>query len=371
MKTKTKKKGLSLGTGLSAKCVVTPALKCKTSKNQKLNLTKMVSKVIETPEKEIMKEILEREIFTSTLIKSNQGDPLSNRFITIDTICNLDLSVNKNREKFIKENCGIDRNDSSYSYQIFNMYNGACTKNTKKSQICGNLSNPETCKYLAKSTNLKKLVRYLLEAVEFLHNMDVVHCDIKPLNILCDDKGVVRFIDYGSSIFLKDSNKGQREFETMCQDLTKIIKTKSSIFNSRDQFYNKVAAITVKFTPPEIGIARCVLKKEDMEFSEMYLEMILNYMNRDTKDFKKLIKRYHRNGYKIIRDLFCKKNPMIYKWDVFSLGKTFAEIYFVGKNKENHEDIPDELRDLIDKMTHSDYKKRISIKDALSHPYLN
>ena len=64
MTKQTKKR--TLGNGLSAKCVVSPALKCKTAKN--FDLKKRVSKVVQEPDSPILKEIFDREIFTSSLI---------------------------------------------------------------------------------------------------------------------------------------------------------------------------------------------------------------------------------------------------------------------------------------------------------------
>ena len=53
---------------------------------------------------------------------------------------------------------------------------------------------------------------------------------------------------------------------------------------------------------------------------------------------------------------------------MFSLGKTIEEIYLLGKK---HYKLPNSLNDLINKMTNIDYKKRITLKQALSHSYLN
>ena len=362
MKKQSKKK--TLGTGLSAKCVVSPALKCKTAKN--LNLKKRVSKIVQEPDSPILKEIFDREIFTSSLINSHPNRNLADRFITIDLMCPLDFSINKNREKVIKESCDLD---SDFNYLLLNMYNGAClTTGKKKSRICGNLSNKETCKYLTKSNNrFKNFVRYLIEAFEFLHSLKVAHCDIKPLNLLCDEKGTVKVIDFGSSLFLDDMENGEKEFVGLCKNLNKVSSIKSRVFNKHEEFHNKVAAITPKYAPAEIVLLRSVLKNPNVMFSELYLDLILNNFNEDTTYFRKLIRKYLSNSKKVLNDIFCHKKQYIYSWDVYSLGHTIKDIYTFGKNKDK---LGGNLNDLINKMTEIDYKKRITLKQALNHPYL-
>ena len=316
---KTKKR--TPGSGLSAKCVVSPALRCKNSKRK--NLNKFVSKIVQEPDSDILKEILEREIFTSTLIKSSMKGDLVDRFITIDSMCNLDFKINKNKEKFIKQNC---ETESKYKYFLLNMYNGAClNSNKRKSKICGNLSNNETCKYLTRSNeSFKSFVKYLIEAILFLHSLKVAHCDIKPLNILCDNKGKIRFIDYGSS-FLEDMENGQKEFTKLCKNYNRVsLNKRPSVFTGNDsasQFYNKVAAITPKYTSLEIAFARFFFLKNpdpNVIFSEFYIELILNYGQKDTKELQNLVKKYLKNGSKIINDLFCRKQIYLCLGCVFS-----------------------------------------------------
>lgn len=40
-----------------------------------------------------------------------------------------------------------------------------------------------------------------------MHKLNIVHRDIKPLNILVDDQGVVKIIDFGSSVKLKNPSQ--------------------------------------------------------------------------------------------------------------------------------------------------------------------
>ncbi len=53
---------------------------------------------------------------------------------------------------------------------------------------------------------LQKLTKQILIALEFLHNLKLIHCDLKPENILIKSysKSEVKVIDFGSSCFVHD-----------------------------------------------------------------------------------------------------------------------------------------------------------------------
>jgi serine/threonine protein kinase len=44
----------------------------------------------------------------------------------------------------------------------------------------------------------------LIQAVQFLHSQNIVHCDIKPHNILCTDQGVLQLADFASAIEIEE-----------------------------------------------------------------------------------------------------------------------------------------------------------------------
>ena len=61
-----------------------------------------------------------------------------------------------------------------------------------------NLTEPETA----------TLVREILQALQNLHTRDVIHCDIKPGNILLTTDGTIKIVDFGLATRVADSNKG-------------------------------------------------------------------------------------------------------------------------------------------------------------------
>jgi serine/threonine protein kinase len=55
-------------------------------------------------------------------------------------------------------------------------------------------------------SNLKKIGRQILEALDFVHGLGLIHCDVKPENIVIRSysRCEVKLIDFGSSCFLTD-----------------------------------------------------------------------------------------------------------------------------------------------------------------------
>ena len=59
------------------------------------------------------------------------------------------------------------------------------------------------------------MLTQVAEAVAYAHDRDVVHCDIKPSNVLVTRKGRVKVIDFGISLVLS------RASTTMVDELTR------------------------------------------------------------------------------------------------------------------------------------------------------
>jgi serine/threonine-protein kinase BUR1 len=63
-----------------------------------------------------------------------------------------------------------------------------------KYDLAGLLSNPEVT---LKAPDIKCFMHQLLLGVEYLHNNDIIHRDLKAANILISEEGVIKIGDFG------------------------------------------------------------------------------------------------------------------------------------------------------------------------------
>lgn len=57
---------------------------------------------------------------------------------------------------------------------------------------------------------IRKFARDLVQGLQYLHEQNIVHRDIKPMNILLHQSGVANYADFGSAEFITTDN------DTLC-----------------------------------------------------------------------------------------------------------------------------------------------------------
>lgn len=398
-----------IGSGLSALCALVPGKKCNSEKKD----NEYVNKVVEIPlNNSFEKQVMLNEVFISKLIYdrcNKSAGWLDEHFGLIEEHCKL-----KNIKKNVEKMCKLDLSKNYFIYVIKNVgcpplvkgkqvriygssklmkvekitknsitvINKNVKMNIEKDDIvyeCGDFSKLEVHNYVKNGglKFVKKMFKKLINAVLFLHSINIVHCDLKHKNIVMDLDGNPRIIDFGSSINMKKLTNS--EIEKLCSNINlfysnKHVKTSiKNTFNGMngingmdgmDEIITKtIYGVSPFFAPPEIIIIWLKKNWDRLSDNELLNNVIDTTHLSDKKDIDK-IKRLIKNKKSLIGELFCIENPLIYSYDIYSLGRLLKYISIsCGIIDVN-------MEDLIKKMTVIDYKKRLPLEKCLKHSFL-
>jgi serine/threonine protein kinase len=189
------------------------------------------------------------------------------------------------------------------------------------------------CKNILSKSQIKIIMYNLLKQIYYLHKINIIHCDLKPQNILIKNVFKLKICDFGLSMLLKDGEKN---------------------------IYNEI--VTLNYRSPEL--------LNDYEYSNKPLDMwsvgciFSELLERDilfTPSNSNKLKKF----FKSLSDK--KFNPKINK------SGGIVKKHKIQYQKKFTFKIKDDLvaNNLINKLLEIDPNKRISAIQALRHPYFS
>ena len=201
-----------------------------------------------------------------------------------------------------------------------------------------------------------KNFKLLLQSIDVLNQNSIIHGDIKLENLICNDKGEIRIIDFGGALCLNLIKMNKNQY---CKNYTYDEEYINNIL------LNMFTTYTPRYTPIEVIVLKMLLRNYTKE-------QILNNINDKLERY--FFKKHHEEIYEmvsylvenkasILKKTYCAKDSILYKYDVYSMGIVFYEICrFLDPTFENIE--PKTIK-LINAMIEFDYQKRKSIKQCL------
>ena len=123
---------------------------------------------------------------------------------------------------------------------------------------------------------------------------------------------------------------------------------------------------TPRYTPIEVIVLKLLLRNYDKNQIMAYINEKLDrlfFKNVDIQKIENMVDFIIDNKTEFLKNAYCQKNSLLYKYDVYSMGIVFYEICkFIDPSFES---IDKKTINLINSMIEFDYTKRKTIKQCL------
>lgn len=199
-------------------------------------------------------------------------------------------------------------------------------------------------KYTFSTSEIKSLMKQLLQAIEYLHNHNIMHRDLKTSNLLYSNKGLLKVCDFGLA----------RKFLGSKRSYTPVVVTlwyrAPEVLLGCDQYTPAIDMWSVGCIFAELVLKEPLLKAQsEIEQIDVIFRTLGNPTSTTWPGWKEL--RYARNLQP--KNYFGSKLPEI-----------FLKNSFIGEACLSENGL-----DLLAKMLYYDPSKRITATEALKHPW--
>ena len=318
-KTKTKKNikgGAIIGQG-SFGCVVSPNLKCNPN-DSRTNISKLIINKSDYDEEikalNIIKPVdptMKYILFPIDTCKLNRN--LKDKFISCISCNNKDL---QQCDLNVKDQFDENNNPAKINYNIIMKYGGNDLYHLNKTQT----------ELFIK--NFEYYFKYLLSGIKHFHSNNILHRDIKPDNIVINNKGEIRFIDIG---FIHQLSKN--DFNTF-DDILDLLSARTIYYRPLNLDMIEFYIYGKYYNKPKISFQKFKQKWQTTDREDKYDETIKSILKNmfERKNYNTISKKLNSKLEKIYNNFSEKfiKNHMkseILKWDIYSLRVTFFEMY--------------------------------------------
>ncbi|TDT72406.1 serine/threonine protein kinase [Hypnocyclicus thermotrophus] len=214
----------------------------------------------------------------------------------------------------------------------------------------------------------------IAEGIKYLHSKNIIHKDLKPKNILINNKNKVKIIDFGIADYLKDNNikAGTKIYCSPEQEKGEILDKRTDIYSFGIMFYEIIAKklpLDIKnisnideLEPDNIFfytwdiVKKCLENQKEkrfLNFNELIFEMRLSEFIKENLYFNFKNEMLDENKEKEIINIGLEKG--------FSRNQILKAINKVCEYKSIKRSFKIHIDDVIDKM-----KKDIEIKKGLT-----
>lgn len=313
------------------------------------------------------------------------------------------IFTNNQKQKYVikiaNTNCNSDlKIEFKFHKKYFKKYNithasqplmfGKITKTDTNVLVYNYLGdyNLETLKknnYIISFTNVQLITRQLIEQILLFNNNNIIHCDLKPPNIVINtDTLIVTIIDFGLAALISmptfiystcyivspESLLTTEKYSNCLIDLETIDISKHDNYGLFSIIINLIINKSIwncfyTYFYEIVEIEKSILDKDDIDELFIYCWYRFYY---DTVD--EITNIPLQNIIKIIDIYYPKiKNKPFMNFD------NFFDIFLTSHI--DHESFNNEyyslLKDFLKKLIHFDYKQRYSIQQLSNHPFLS